>query len=131
MSKSVVCAVAKRLRADGLRSVSRPSTLNSQPTAWLERSTFGLRISEFVIAQPGMSANAFGSDWAQLLTFSQPSTLNHQPACAPLNQERRFIPLRLDDAPIKGALAQFLCINWLPAHREQEYAKLSINTCLH
>jgi hypothetical protein len=26
-----------------------------------------------------------------------------------LNQERRFIPLRLDDAPIKGSLAQFLC----------------------
>jgi hypothetical protein len=29
----------------------------------------------------------------------------------PLNQERRFIPLRLDDAPITGALAQFLCLN--------------------
>jgi hypothetical protein len=26
----------------------------------------------------------------------------------PLNQERRFIPLRLDDAPINGSLAQFL-----------------------
>jgi hypothetical protein len=39
-----------------------------------------------------------------LLTDSQPSTLNPQPACAPLNQDRRFIPLRLDDAPIKGPL---------------------------
>ena len=31
------------------------------------------------------------------LTFSQLSTLNHQPACDPLNKERRFIPLRLAD----------------------------------
>ena len=28
----------------------------------------------------------------------------------PLNKEHRFIPLRLDDAPIKGSLAQFLFI---------------------
>ena len=71
-----------------------------------------------------MSANAFGSDWAQLPTHPQPSTLNPQPTGAPLNQERRFIPLRLDDAPIKGSLAQFLYINWRPAEREQEYAEL-------
>ena len=32
----------------------------------------------------------------------------------PLNKERRFIPLRLDDAPIKGSLARFLYINWRP-----------------
>ena len=41
----------------------------------------------------------------------------------PLNQEGRFIPLRLDDAPIKGSLAQFLYINWLPADREQQGLK--------
>jgi hypothetical protein len=59
-----------------------------------------------------VSANAFGSDWAQSrLPHSQPSTLNPQPAGDPLNQERRFIPLRPDDAPIKGSLAQFLCVN--------------------
>jgi hypothetical protein len=34
------------------------------------------------------------------LTLSRLSTLNHQPTCGPLNQERRFIPLRLDDAPM-------------------------------
>ncbi|MGD0538273.1 MAG: hypothetical protein ABSC03_11580 [Verrucomicrobiota bacterium] len=51
--------------------------------------------------------------------FHQPSTLNPQPACDPLNQERRFIPLRLDDAPIKGSLAQFLYISrsQLPANK--------------
>ena len=42
----------------------------------------------------------------------------------PLNKELRFIPLRLDETPIKGSLAQFVYINWLPEAREQEYAKL-------
>ncbi len=46
----------------------------------------------------------------------------------PLNQERRFIPLRLDDAPIKGLLTQFVYINWLPQDRKEEYAKL-IEAC--
>src|SRR6266478_1742309 len=64
-----------------------------------------------------MSANAFGSDWAQL----EAGTFRFRD---PLNKERRFIPLRLDDAPITGSLAQFLYINWLPAGREPEYAKL-------
>jgi hypothetical protein len=64
-----------------------------------------------------MSANAFGSDWAHL----EAGTFRFRD---PLNKERRFIPLRLDDAPIKGSLAQFLYINWHPADREQEYAKL-------
>ena len=48
---------------------------------------------------------AFGSDWAQLNpTLSQLSTLNHQLACDPLNKERRFLPLRLDDAPSETAI---------------------------
>ncbi|MFZ2644006.1 MAG: hypothetical protein WA117_23650, partial [Verrucomicrobiia bacterium] len=32
----------------------------------------------------------------------------------PQNQERRFIPLRLDDVPIKGFPARFLYINLHP-----------------
>src|SRR3990172_8706014 len=64
-----------------------------------------------------MSANAFGSDWAQL----EAGTFRFRD---PLNKERRFIPLRLDDAPIKGSLAQFLCIDSRSSDREQEYAKL-------
>ena len=49
-----------------------------------------------------MSANAFGSDWAQL----ESGTFRFRD---PLNKERHFLPLRLDDAQIKGSLAQFLC----------------------
>ena len=64
-----------------------------------------------------MSAHAFGSDWAQL----EAGTCGRRNLRFrdPLNRERRFIPLRLDDAPIKGSLAQFLYINWRPANREQ------------
>ncbi len=58
-----------------------------------------------------------GSDWAQL----EAGTFRFRD---PLNQDRRFIPLRLDDAPSKGSLAQFLFINWLPANRERGYPKL-------
>ena len=59
-----------------------------------------------------------GSDWSQL----EAGTFRFRD---PLNKERRFIPLRLDDAPIKGSLAQLLYFNWLPADREEEYAKLA------
>jgi small GTP-binding protein len=64
-----------------------------------------------------MSANAFGSDWAQL----EAGTFRFRD---PLNRERRFIPLRLDAAPIKGSLAQFSYINWSSKKPMREYAKL-------
>ena len=80
--KAVERPLAERLRQDGLKVPSK----------------FGFRNSEFGFAQPGMSAHAFGSDWAQLeagkFRFRDP-----------LNQERRFIPRRLDDACPNGALA--------------------------
>ena len=57
----------------------------------------------------------------------QPSALSLEAfLSAPLNTERRFIPLRLDDAPIKGSLAQFLYINWLPEDPEQELRHRSL-----
>ena len=112
--KPVVRAVAERLKKDGLRVwfdewVLKPG--DSIPAKIEE----GLERSRVLVLC--MSANAFGSDWAQL----ESGTFRFRD---PLNKERRFLPLRLDDAPIKGSLAQFLYINWLPANREQEYAKL-------
>ena len=53
-----------------------------------------------------MSANALGLDWAQL--EAGPCGRGNLPIRDPLKKERCFIPLRLDDAPIKGSLAQFL-----------------------
>jgi hypothetical protein len=71
-----------------------------------------------------MSANAFGSDWAQLeagtFRFRDPLNSAFAKRLRTHRQERRLIPLRLDDTPIKGSPAQFLCINWRPEDREQE-----------
>jgi len=61
----------------------------------------------------GMSASAFGSDWAQL----EAGTFRFRD---PLNKESCFIPLRLDGATVKGSLSRFLYINWLPEDGEQE-----------
>jgi len=128
--EAVVRRLAERLRADGLKVwfdewVLKPGdsipARSDPPSLGSDGGTRdGLEYSR-VLARPAvaaeqrwmfcMSAQAFGSDWAQLLPDSQPSTLNPQPPCAPLNQERRFILLRLADAPSRAALLQFLYIN--------------------
>ena len=64
-----------------------------------------------------MSDNAFGSDWTDL----ESHTFRFKD---PLNRGRHFIPLRLDDALIKGSLVHFVCIDWRMAEREREYARL-------
>ncbi|MBI3418381.1 MAG: toll/interleukin-1 receptor domain-containing protein [Verrucomicrobia bacterium] len=121
--KAVVRAVAERLRKDGLKvwfdewelpvAASRQSAANSsefQTTGEKDGGALPRRRYDELIEEGlehsrvlvlCMSANAFGSDWAQL----ESGTFRFRD---PLNKERRFIPLRLDDAPIKGSLAQFL-----------------------
>ena len=112
--KAVVRAVAERLRADNLRvwfdewELKPGDSIPAKIEAGLEHSRV------LVLC---MSAQAFGSDWATL----ESQTFRFRD---PLNKERRFIPLRLDAAPLKGSLAQFLYIDWLAEDREQEYAKL-------
>jgi small GTP-binding protein len=112
--KEVVRPIAQRLRADGLR-------------VWLD--DWEIRLGDNILAkiEEGlersrvlvlcMSANAFRTNWAQL----EAGTFRFRD---PLNKERRFIPLRLDDASIKDSLAQFSYLNWLLEDREQAYAKL-------
>src|ERR1700675_3862464 len=117
--KAVVRAVAERLRRDGLQVWFDEWVLKPGDSI-LAKIEEGLEHSRVLLLC--MSANAFGSDWAQL----EAATFRFRD---PLNKERRFIPLRLDDAPIKGSLAQFLYINWVPPDREQEYAKL-LQACL-
>lgn len=118
--KAVVRPLAERLQKDGVKVwfdewVLKPG--DSIPAKIEE----GLERSRVLVLC--MSANAFGSDWAQL----ESGTFRFRD---PLNRERRFIPLRLDDALIKGSLAQFLYINWRPADRGQEYARL-LEACRH
>jgi hypothetical protein len=93
--KAVVCPIAERLRKDGLKVwfdewVLKPG--DSIPAKIEE----GLEHSRVLVLC--LSANAFGSDWAQL----ESHTFRFRD---PLNKDRRFVPLRLDDAPIKGSLA--------------------------
>ena len=99
--KAIVRPLAERLRKDGVKGwfdewVLKPGdSIPAKIEDGLERSRVLLLC---------MSAHAFGSDWAQL----ESGTFRFRD---PLNKERRFLPLRLDDAPIKGSLAQFLSIN--------------------
>lgn len=112
--KTVVRELAERLRADGLKvwfdewEIRLGDSIPAKIEEGLERSRV------LVLC---MSAHAFGSDWAGL----ESHTFRFRD---PLNKARRFIPLRLDDAPIKGSLAQFLYIDWLAEKRGREYAKL-------
>jgi len=116
--KVVVRLIAGRLRKDGLRVwfdewVLKPGdSIPAKIEEGLERSRVLLLC---------MSANAFGSDWAQL----EAGTFRFRD---PMNKDRRFIPVRLDDAPIRGSLAQFVYINWPQPEREQEYARL-VDAC--
>jgi len=112
--KDTVRAIAERLRADGLRVWFDEWEIRAGDSipAKIEE---GLEASRVLVLC--MSAQAFGSDWARLESY----TFRFRD---PLNKERRFIPLRLDAAPIKGSLADLSRINWLPESREQEYSKL-------
>lgn len=110
--KAVVRTIAQRLRKDGVKVWfdEREIQAGDSIPAKIEE---GLEQSRVLVLC--MSANAFGSDWAQLESY----TFRFRD---PLNKERRFLPLRFDDAPIKSSLAQFLYMNWFPAEREQGYA---------
>ena len=99
--KTIVRVIAERLRADGMHvwfdewEIKAGDSIPAKIEEGLERSRV------LVLC---MSANAFGSDWAQL----ESGTFRFRD---PLNKDRCFLPLRLDDAPLKGSLAQFLYIN--------------------
>ena len=96
--KAVVRPLAERLRADGVKVwfdewVLKPVV----PLAHRMGEGSGVRAAKIEdglersrVLVLCMSANAFGSDWAQL----ESGTFRFR---NPLNQERRFLPLPLDD----------------------------------
>ncbi|MBS1789260.1 MAG: TIR domain-containing protein [Acidobacteria bacterium] len=113
-----VRAIAERLRADGLRvwpGVFEDAWELRAGDSASARIEEGLEASRVLVLC--MSANAYHSDWVRLEEY----TFRFR---EPLNRERRFIPLRLDEAQIKRSLAQFLYINWLLEEREQSYAMI-------
>jgi len=88
--KPVVRELANRLKKDKLRVwFDESDSLSPRERAGVREEA--LDHSRVLVLC--MSANAFGSEWAQL----EASTFRFRD---PLNQERRFIPLRLDEVRI-------------------------------
>lgn len=98
--KATARSIANRLREMGLRVWFDEWEIKPGDSIPF-KVEYGLEHSRVLVLC--MSVNAFGSDWAKLET----DTFQFRD---PLNTERRFIPLRLNEAPIKGSLAQFLML---------------------
>src|ERR1035437_6991400 len=112
--KAVVRAVAERLRNDGLSVWFDDWEI--QPGANISaKIEEGLEFSRVLVLC--ISTNTSGSNWAQF----EAGTLRFRD---PLNAERRFIPLRLDDAPVSGSLVHLLYIDWRATDQEQAYRNL-------
>ena len=94
--KAVVRPLAERLRTDGVKVWFDEWVLKPVVPVAHQMGEGARRAGEGC-----MSAHAYGSDWAQL----ESGTLRtgQRPSRDPLNKERRFLPLCLDDAPIKGS----------------------------
>lgn len=112
--KDIVRPIAERLRSDGVRVWFDEWRI--KPGDNILRSVEqGLEFSRALILF--ISENVSGSSWVTL----ESNTFRFRD---PINQERRFIPLRLKNANIPSGLAQFLYINWTAESAEQAYEKL-------
>ena len=114
--KAVVSPLAERLRQNDLKvwfdewMLKPGDSIPAKIEAGLEHSRvlpLAHRMGEGArrAGEGCMSAQAFGSDWAQL----EAGTCGRRNLRFrdPLNQERHFIPLRLDNATIQDSLVQF------------------------
>lgn len=111
--KAAVRELAERLRADGLRVwfdewVIKPGDLVG---LIIEK---GLDASRTLVL--AMSAQAFSSEW---VTLERQTALFRDPT----NSQRRFIPVRLDSAPIASTLKQFAYVDWRDK-TDREYKRL-------
>lgn len=98
--QATVLDLAERLRAAGVR-------------VWLDqweiqagdlfpaKIEYGLTHSRLLLLC--ISKHALGAGWV---------TLESQSFRDPRNKQRRSIPVRLDDAAVRGSLAQFRTLNW-------------------
>ena len=112
--KPIVRPIAERLRDDGLKVWFDEWVLKPDDNAPAKIEQ-GLEHSRVLLLC--ISANTFGSEWAQL----ESQTFRFRD---PLNRDRRFIPLRLGDAPINTSVAQSLDFKWFSATDDNAYEKL-------
>ena len=111
--KPAVRELAERLKQDGLRVWFDEWVIQPGDSISLKIEQ-GLEQSRTLVLV--MSHNAFASEW---VTLERHTALFRDPT----NAERRFIPLRLDDAEITDTLKQFAYIDWRQKTQEQ-YARL-------
>jgi small GTP-binding protein len=111
--RAVVRELAVRLRADGLRVWLDEWQIKPGDMIWrkIEEGLEGSRVLVLCI-----SKDIFESEWAAM----ESGTFRFRD---PTNQERRFVPLRLDSAQIKDSLRQFAYVDW-QTKSPREYAKL-------
>ena len=100
--KPAVRELAERLKQDGLRVWLDEWVIQPGDSIPLKIEQ-GLEQSRTLILI--MSQNAFASEW---VTLERHTVLFRDPT----NAERRFIPLRLDDAEITDTLKQFAYVDW-------------------
>ncbi len=114
----IVRAIAERLQVGGLTVWFDEWEITPRAPKALRAKKIeeGLERSRVLVLC--ISDDALGSNWALL----EAGTFRFRD---PLNKERRFIPVRLDDAAVPDSLAQFLHVDWLTGDREHEYWKLS------
>ncbi len=105
--------LAERLRRDGLHvwpGVFEDEWEIKPGDAILLKIQEGLEQSRTLVLM--MSQRASASEW---VTFEHHSVLFRDPT----NQQRHFIPVRLDDADIRDALKQFAYVDWRQRSEEQ------------
>jgi small GTP-binding protein len=111
--KPVVRELAERLKGDGLRVWFDERQIQpDDPTP----SEINERLEQSRTLVLVMSVNAFASEW---VTLERHTVMFRDPT----NAQRRFIPLRLDDAEIVDTLRQFAYVDWRQKSKEQ-YKKL-------
>ncbi len=111
--KVEVRELAEQLKADGLCVWLDEWEIKPGDMIGLKINQ-GLELSRTLVLV--MSANASESEW---VTFESQTVQITDPT----NQRRRFIPLRLDNAEIKGPLKQFAYVDWRQ-HATDQYANL-------
>ena len=112
--KAVVHELAERLREDGIRVWFDEWEIQFGDSI-LSKIESALDSSRVLVLC--MSEHAFGSDWAML----ESQTFRFRD---PLNNQRRFIPIRLDDTEPPESLAQFAYADWRGEAKEASYRRL-------
>jgi WD40 repeat protein len=113
---ATVGRLAERLRRSGLRVwPHEPRSADStDAAALLETALENSRILLLFISQDALGPQ-FHELERQSLRFRDP-----------LNENRRFIPIRLDNAPIPDLFEQFVSVDWRIEDNEPEYERLLI-----